>query len=146
MRLRMGRFCHGRCAVACVRPIVGKVQRTIGTEFGNQLEVACPDHLEGVVVSKVSIQDDIHERNQPGNPRMQRLDHGLDVREFRRQRDRRFGLGGAAFGATRFAFGGLGGGGRHGRFGSRRRLLFGRAQHLLNEERKRATLGRADER
>jgi hypothetical protein len=124
----------------------GEVQYRIVAQLGNPLQVARPCHLQGVVVPKVPGQHQLGQRDISGDKAQPGVEHPGDAPSLRRERHVGLGFVLTAFGTSRATRGG-------GRF-LRLRLRFGLAGNvlgvatdaLLDAERERAALLRADQR
>src|SRR6266545_1574144 len=128
-------------AASGIRASIGQIQRTVRAQFANQLQLARTRHLERGSVAKVAVQNQIGQRQYSADALEQRTNLTLDARQFRRAFKAGFGFGGAAFGTTGRAFGGLCGG-----LGLSERFFLGTAHNLLDSDRKGATLLGADQR
>ncbi len=110
------------------------------------MQAALPSHLECIVIAKVTIENQIGQREPGANTGQQRTHLGLDAREFGGEGHGGFGDVGAAFGSTGLAFGSCGGRAFGGGLGACGRAFFWRAQHLFDGDRKRFAVGGADQR
>ena len=57
---------------------VGEVQRRIAPQLGNQVQVALPRHMQGVVVAKVPVQHQVGQRDHAGDQVQQGVEHAGD--------------------------------------------------------------------
>ena len=71
-------------------------------QFGDQVQAALQDHLQGIVVAKVSIECQITDREQVFQDFELVFDHVLDAQQLWGQLDQGFVPVLAAFGPTRF--------------------------------------------
>src|SRR6476661_37954 len=80
-----------------------EVERSIGAQFGNQMQPTLAYHLTSRMIAKVTIKRHIAQWNQPCDLVQLLVQHLLDALQFRRQLDRQLVLVPAAFGSSRFA-------------------------------------------
>jgi hypothetical protein len=62
---------------------IGKVQRRIVPQLGNEVQAALACHMQGVVVAKVAIQHQVGHREYGGHQLEQGSQHGCDPHMFR---------------------------------------------------------------
>ena len=127
-----------------VRAGIGQIHRTIGTQFGDQLELALLGHLERVMIPKVAIQHQIGQRKQRARAHPQGADHGLDAPQLGVQGHGRFGFGETPFRSPRLPLWRWGRSGAD--LGLRDGFFFGGADDLLNVNGKRPALFGTDQR
>ena len=117
---------------------VGEVQRGIVPQLGNQMELALPGHLQGVVVAEVPVEHHIGQRDHPGDQLEQGVEPAGNPPSLRRAGPVGFGLVLAALGPPRPTLGARGLRLLGGRCGLAGGLLRVAAHHRLDAQRKRA--------
>jgi hypothetical protein len=122
------------------------LRRSITPQLGNEVQVALPRHLQGVVVAKVAIEHEIGHREHSGDQAQQGFHHRFDPHEFWGERAGGLVSVRAAFRTPRATlvvrrFGLLGG-----RFGLAGGLLGVAAHHLFDAHRKRPPFLDTDQR
>ncbi len=58
---------------------VGEVQRRITPELGNQVQVALPRHMQGMVVAEVPVEHQVGQPDTPGDEFQQGVEHAGDA-------------------------------------------------------------------
>ncbi len=66
---------------------VGEVQGCITPQLGNEVQVALPHHMQGVVVAKVAIEHQRGHREHGGDQAQQGFQHGFDPHKFWGERE-----------------------------------------------------------
>ena len=118
----------------------GEVQRRIAPQLGNEVQVALPSHIQGVVVTKVAIEHQGGPRQHLGEQVQHGFQHSLDPREFWGERGGDLGGVCAACRTPRATLCVRPGALLGGRFGLADGLLRVAAPHLLDAHRKRPPL------
>src|SRR5258706_4115532 len=129
-----------------VRTIIRQEQGAIGTQFGNQLQLATQRHLQGSVGAKMAFQDQIGQPKERADACEQRQEQGVDACELGIEFSVGLGFGGAAFWAATLALEGRGCFGLGAGLGRCRGAFFSGADHLLKRDRQRAALFGTDQR
>ncbi len=117
---------------------VGDVQRGIVPQLGNQVQMALPRHLQGVVVAEVPVEHQVGQRDDPSDQMQQGVEPAGNTPSLRRQGPVGFGLVLAALWPPRPTLGARCLDLRGGRFRLPGGLLRVAAYHLLDPQRERA--------
>ena len=66
------------CALFILNPLIGKIERGIMAQFGDQVQATLPCHLQGIVVAKMTVQHQVCQAYFSVDERQLLRNHGFD--------------------------------------------------------------------